>query len=101
LAREVAHRHLAAFPDEAERYGPAGFEWCAHDMQWILAWAASARDDEGVLRRQLSWLGDLLAARGYPRDRLMRAVEQAADVVAERHPEAGDALAASLRAAAT
>ena len=102
LAHEIARRHLAAFPDEAERYGPAGLEWCAHDVQWILAWAAAdAAGHAGLLRRQLDWLGDLLAARGYPRERVTRAVEQAADLVAEEHPRAGGALAAVLRAATT
>jgi hypothetical protein len=100
LAHDVARRHLDAFPDEADRYGPAGLEWCAHDVQWILAWASSeAEGQSGLLSRQLAWLGDLLAARGYPRERLARAVELCADVVDERHPGAGASLSAVLRAA--
>lgn len=101
LAHSVARRHLDQFPDEAERYGDAGFEWCVHDVQWILAWAASeVGGSDGLLRKQLNWLGGLLAARGYPLERITRAVEIAADAVDVEYPGSGDALSRVLRAAA-
>ena len=100
LAHAVARRHLDEFPDEAERYGAAGFEWCVHDVQWILTWAAGEMDgNEGLLTRQLTWLGELLEARGYPRERLVRAVHLAAEAVDEGYAGAGKPLADILRAA--
>jgi hypothetical protein len=81
-AREIARRHRAEYPDEQERYGDRGLEWCAYDNQWILAWAASDAagfDDLGV---RIEWLAGILAARGYPHDRIARDLEIAAEVVA-------------------
>jgi hypothetical protein len=40
LAREICARYRHEFPDEEERYGPAGMEWCLHDNQYLLAWAS-------------------------------------------------------------
>ena len=96
LAHETARRHWDEFPDERERYGDAGFEWCVHDTQYILWWAAVDETDGGILERQLAWLARVLSARGYPVDRLRRAVEIASEVTAEPHPS----LAATLRAGA-
>ena len=81
-AREIARRHRAEFPDEEERYGDAGLEWCAHDNQWILAWAAADASGFENLGRQLEWLAGILDARGYPVQRLARNLEIAAHVVA-------------------
>ena len=39
MAREVCGRYRGEFPDEEERYGPAGEAWCLHDNQYLLAWA--------------------------------------------------------------
>jgi hypothetical protein len=101
LAHEVARRHWDEFPDEAERYGPAGLEWCAHDMQWILWWAwLDAEDGLGILRRQLDWLVGLLAARDYPIERVARSLELGAEVVTEAHPRTGEPVAAALKRAA-
>ena len=99
LAYEAAQRHHAEFPDELGRYGPAGFDWCVHDLQYVLAWAGFDETEPGLLEQRLRWLADLLAARGYDVARLARSLELLADVVAERHPDAGD-LARRLRAAA-
>ena len=81
-AREIARRHRAEFPDEEERYGDRGFEWCAYDNQWILAWAAAEAAGFEDLGRQIKWLSGVLDARGYPVERLARDLEIAADVVA-------------------
>ena len=97
LAHEIASRHWAEFPDERDRYGDAGFEWCVHDTQYVLQWAAADLAGGGVLGPQLAWLSRLLGSRKYPVDRLARTVELAADVVAERHPDAGSSLAETLR----
>ena len=81
-AREIARRHRAEFPDEEERYGDGGLEWCAYDNQWILAWAAADAAGFESLGRQIEWLAGVLDARGYPVERLARDLEIAADVVA-------------------
>jgi hypothetical protein len=81
-AREIASRHRAEFPDEEERYGDRGLEWCAYDNQWILAWAAADAAGFENLGRQIEWLAGILNARGYPVERLARDLEIAADVVA-------------------
>ena len=80
-AREIARRHRAEFPDEEERYGERGLEWCAYDNQWILAWAAADAAGFEDLGKQVEWLAGLLGARGYPVERLARDLEIAADVV--------------------
>ena len=99
LAHEAALRHQAEFPDEVERYGPAGFAWCVHDLQYVLGWAARDATSPGLLEQELAWLTRLLRARGYDIRRLARSLELLGDVVAERHPAADD-LARRLRAAA-
>ncbi len=101
LAWTIAELHRAEFPDEAERYGDAGVEWCAHDNQWILGWAALDAGTGGTtLERQVAWLARVLAARDYPVERLRRDLELAADVVtAELGPSARE-VAEVLRAGA-
>jgi hypothetical protein len=81
-AWEIAKRHRVEFPDEDERYGDRGLEWCAYDNQWVLSWAAADAAGFEDLGKQLEWLTGLLAARGYPVERLARDLEIAADVVA-------------------
>jgi hypothetical protein len=102
LAAEICRRYQADHPDEQERYGAAGAEWCRHDNQWLLAWAAG--DVLGVtdLDEQVGWLARVLDARGFPLDRLAHNLRLAAAVVRERHPaRSGPALADALDRAAT
>ena len=81
-AREIARRHRAEFPDEEERYGDRGLDWCTYDNQWILAWAAADACGFEDLSRQVEWLAGVLDARGYPVERLARDLEIAGEVVA-------------------
>ena len=82
LAREISGRLRAEFPDEEERYGSAGFEWCVHDNQWLLGWAVEdIAIGGGHFARNVRWLAGLLRARGYPLERLARNLEIAADLV--------------------
>ncbi len=107
LAREVCVRYRAEFPDEGERYGQAGIEWCLHDNQYILAWAIQdARDETVKLIEQVAWLAEILGSRGFPIERLVRDLEIANEVALASEelgalaPAAGRALqeaAASLR----
>jgi hypothetical protein len=81
LSREVCHRYRDEFPDEEERYGPAGVSWCIHDNQWLLSWAAESMTDYLDMHAEVQWLASVLEARGFPLDRLCRDLEIAAEVV--------------------
>ena len=101
LADAICTRYRDEFPDEAERYGDAGIEWCRHDNRWLLSWAAS--DVLGVtdLCEQASWLARILHARGFPVQRLARDLQIAAELVAQgSFGDASAAVAGRLIAAA-
>lgn len=100
LAAEICRRYREEFPDEQDRYGEAGEAWCRHDNQYILQWAAAAVRGYLDLEYHISWLADVLVAREFPLDRLVRDLEIAAEVVAGESLEAGDALSAELVSAA-
>jgi len=103
LAREVCERYHVHYADEHERYGPAAVDWCRHDNQWLLSWAADDVLGMTDLDEQASWLARVLHARGFPVARLVHDLRIAADVAQERVLTAdGAALAGVLeRAAAT
>lgn len=87
LADEVTARYFGEFPDDLDRYGELAREWCAHDNRHILAWAVDELGGHPILAGQVRWLGRVLAARGYPLERLARNLELAGAVLAERLPE--------------
>ena len=89
LAEEIADRYFAEFPEDIERYGAAARPWELHDTAYCLQWALL--DLEG--------LADVLAARGFPLDKLARNLELAAAVVEERVASA-ELVAGRLQAAA-
>ena len=97
LARTVAEAYRDEFPDEDERYGPAGFDWCVHDNQHILNWAVRAAGGHVDLAAQLTWLARVLEARDYPIDRLARDLELAAGVLTAAHGDAAAGAAELLR----
>ena len=101
LAKDVCERYARHYPDEQERYGAAGPEWCRHDNQWLLSWAVG--DVLGVtdLDEQAAWLARVLHARGFPLDRLAHDLRIAAEVVRERSPQITGVAEALERAAAT
>ena len=100
IAHEAALRFRREFPDEEERYGDAGFAWCVHDTQYLLAWALmDAEIGGGHFEKNLRWLTRLLHARAYPTERVARDLEIAADVLEERHPGARAAVTALRRGA--
>lgn len=83
LADTICERYRLEFPDEQERYGDAGGEWCRHDNQWLLSWAVN--DVLGVtdVCEQATWLARVLHARQFPVNRLARDLEISAEVVSE------------------
>jgi hypothetical protein len=98
LARAISAKLRAEYPDEEERYGTAGFDWCVHDNQWLLGWAAEdVAIGQGYFARNVSWLANVLDKRDYPLERLVRNLEIAADVVG-RETEGRRAMASRLRA---
>jgi hypothetical protein len=98
LAREICRRYRLEFPDEDERYGPAGQQWCVHDNQYLLAWAIQhVRDGTVDLSEQAVWLAGVLDARQFPVARLARGLEIAA-AVAQESAALGPLRAACARA---
>lgn len=96
-AARAAGRHLAAHPEELERYGVHVADWCAHDLQWLGMWAVLDADGQAVdFAAQLDWLVRVLVAREYPLSSLADALE----TLAEEIPRALDEAAAALRAGA-
>ena len=100
LAREIARRHRLEFPDEVDRYGDRGLEWCVYDNQWILSWSIMAAGGWGDFGAQLRWLAGILETRGYPVHRLARDLEIAADVAADALTSAADPVRSILLAGA-
>jgi hypothetical protein len=99
LAREICRRYREEFPDEKSRYGEAGEAWCRHDNQYILQWALGAIAGYVDLERHISWLADVLDARQFPLQRLVRDLEIAAEVAGEILG-AGEPVSGELAAAA-
>jgi hypothetical protein len=97
LAIETCRRYALEFPDEMERYGPAGQVWCVHDNQHLLSWAVDAVNDGGDMRDDVGWLASVLQAREFPLDRLARGMGIAADVAVEALPVGGGQVAGVLR----
>jgi hypothetical protein len=88
LAQEICRRYRQEFPDEQERYGDAGQEWCVHDNQHLLSWAAGEVNGHLELVTQVAWLAKVLEARGFPLDRLARNLDIGAEV-ARTHVDEG------------
>jgi len=86
LAREACAAYDSEFPDERERYGAAGLEWCRHDCQHLVNWAVLGLTIGLDYEAQLAWLARVLEARDFPLDRLSRGLELLADAVRRRLP---------------
>jgi hypothetical protein len=100
LAREICARFLREFPDDRERYGDAGLEWCVHDNRWLLGWAAEDLDlGGGHFLGNVRWLARVLRERDYPTERLVRDLELAAEVVGDETPARAE-IAKTLRGGA-
>ena len=99
-AEEVARRYFDEFPDDLDSYSSEVRDWAVHDTRYILSWAVTELNGFLVLDRQVGWLARVLAAREFPLDRLVRNLELAADVLAERVPAERAAIEAMFAAAA-
>jgi hypothetical protein len=99
LARAVCDRYYAEFTDEDERYGDAGRQWCVHDNQHLLNWAALDVAGMVALEEQVAWLARVLEARDFPLPRLARDLDLGAAVVRSA-VAGGEPMAERLEAAA-
>jgi hypothetical protein len=86
LAVQGCKAYEAEFPDNQERYGPAGFQWCVHDSQHLINWAALSLTGTLSFHDELAWLARILEARDFPLDRLARHLELLAETVLRTHP---------------
>lgn len=104
LARRLCDLYYDVHPDDLERYGSVGRAWCEHDSRYLLAWALEdARAGAVDVVEQVRWLGRVLAARGYPVDRLADHAELTgavlrAAVPGSLGPSAAERMAAAGRA---
>ena len=99
LARDTCVSYDAEFPDERERYGPAGADWCRHDCQHLVNWAVLSLTEALDFNAQLAWLARVLEARDFPIARLTRCLEMLAQAVRDTVPDEPD-VAARLGAGA-
>jgi hypothetical protein len=99
IAREACASYAVEFPDERERYGPAGVEWCRHDCQHLLNWAVLSLTVDLDFEGQLAWLARVLAARDFPLDRLARGLGLLSQAVRKNLPDEPE-IAARLDAGA-
>lgn len=83
IARKTCVAYDEEFPDERERYGPAGNEWCRHDVQHLLNWAVLSLTHDLDYERELSWLARVLEARDFPLSRLARCLRLLASITRE------------------
>jgi len=83
LADRVAERYCAEYPDEAERYGPAGRAWCVHDNLYLFAWAFEQLGGYVSFDEQVLWLAHVLHSRDFPLERLARDLRIAAEVLVD------------------
>ena len=101
VAGEICGRYYEQYPDEQQRYGSAGAEWCRHDNQWLLSWAVDDLLGATDLGQQVSWLAGVLHARDFPVSRLAHNLRIAAELIAEgSFGEASRPVAARLEQAA-
>jgi len=87
IARKTCVAYDREFPDERERYGPAGAAWCRHDSQHLLNWAVLSLTQDLDYDRELAWLARILEARDFPLSRLARCLELLAQTTRQRVPD--------------
>jgi hypothetical protein len=87
IARKACIAYHHEFPDERERYGPAGVQWCRHDSQHLLNWAVLSLTQGVDYERELSWLARVLEARDFALPRLARCLELLAQTTRESAPD--------------
>ena len=100
LARRTCVAYDAEFPDERDRYGPAGHQWCVHDNQHVLNWAVQSLTTKLDFDAELAWLARVLESRAFPLPRMARNLELLAATVRDAFPDESE-LAARIDDGAT
>lgn len=100
LVETIADRYFEAHPEEVERYGPVGREWCIHDNLHLLNWAILDVRGDTSLVAQVAWLANILGSRGFPLSSLRDDLHIAAAVLRETGDPDLAGLADSLEVAA-
>lgn len=101
LARAITDALYAVMPELLPRHGERGRVKCLEDMRYNLEHLAPAvaLEDDSLFVRYVTWLCDMLGARGVGTDEVRRSLELTRDVVQARmHPE--EAIAATSPVAA-
>lgn len=83
LVETIADRYFDVHPEEVERYGPVGREWCVHDNLHLLNWAVLDVRGDTSLVAQVAWLANVLGSRGFPLGSLRDDLHIAAAVLRE------------------
>ncbi len=86
VARRTCEAYDAEYPDERERYGRAGMEWCVHDNQHLVNWAVLSLTSGVDFEEQLAWLESVLEARAFPLDRLAWCLGELARSIEHEYP---------------
>ncbi|HEX8742309.1 MAG TPA: hypothetical protein VF712_04165 [Thermoleophilaceae bacterium] len=99
-AEEVARRYFGEFPEDRESYSPEVWDWAVHDTRYLLSWGVGDLSGFRMLDPQVDWLARVLAARGFPLERLARNLELTAEALAELAPDRRERIEALYAAAA-
>lgn len=102
LARAITDALYAAMPELLQRHGERGRVKCLEDMRYNLEHLAPAvaLEDDSLFVRYVTWLCDMLGARGVGTDEVRRSLELTRDVVQSRmQPAEGVAATAPVSAA--
>lgn len=96
LARAITDELYAVMPELLPRHGERGRVKCLEDMRYNLEHLAPAvaLEDDSLFVRYVTWLCDMLAARGVGTDEVRRSLELTRDVVQARM-RPGEAAAAT------
>ncbi|MEO8274510.1 MAG: hypothetical protein ABI620_10630 [Chloroflexota bacterium] len=92
VAERICEQFYAEFPDHDARYGARGRDFCAHDNAYLVAWLVDSLELAGAdsFKRNVDWLRDLLAARGFPMEAFQRNLDLVGEAVAELRPLEAD-----------
>lgn len=83
LAVAVADRYFARYPEHPGIASEIVRQWEVHDTCHLLRWAFDDVAGFADLDREVTWLADVLANRGFPLERLVTNLQLCAEVVSE------------------
>lgn len=98
LARQLAERHFAKYPELRERYGEIGFTKCLEDAHYHLRYLSEAvrAEEPRLFAEYVNWAKVMLTARNVPESDLLRNLELLRDLLREQGDELLSARAAGI-----